>query len=363
MSVAPMQSTYPKQHCGCDFCCSRRSVNAKKLMASQMALHQSGVMQRNGCNCNCHKYGPAGVSSFDPDYPEPVNQTLLNASRGRNGVPGGNQYTIRNSSGLAAGPGASQNVDGNGSVKETAEQRQAREAAELDALERLLMLEYKARAQATMEADRLKRNASSATPRCPQPLPVGYMSSSMGDKTRYPDSGMESRCGASAGEGYFGPGACTIHDAYAIAHSCPAEPPVQCHASHRLQDTMDSVRKVTADPINNANRHALQRLLHENGMAAAPMGESGTANSKAVSGTEQNVFGSTLAEIRSNYAHPRGAGVVWVPKVQSSMKDSNVLRVEGGATAGAGNSKSLPTLSPGAAAAVATTENQVTYAV
>ncbi|CAJ1011161.1 hypothetical protein Q4I28_006474 [Leishmania naiffi] len=354
-----MHSTYPKQHCGCDFCCSRRSVNAKKLAASQAAFQHSSAMQRNGCNCDCHSKGLGGVSSFDPDYPVPVNQTALNASRGRNGVPGGNQYTIRNSSTRVAGTDASRRDGGNNSMKETAEEREAREAAELDALERLLMLEYKARTQATIEAERLKRNATSATARDPKPLPEGYSNSSTTDRMGHLESGME---------GSFSPGTCTIHEAYAMAHDCPAEPPVQCHASHRLQDTMDDVRKVTADPINTGNRRALQKILHQHGMAETPTIESGAVTSKAASGTEQNAFGSSLAQIRTSYAHPRGAGLVWVPTVQSasmsqsSMKDSNPPVVHSSIAAGGGSSKRPPVLSPGAAAAVAAEANRVSYA-
>ncbi|CAC9523087.1 protein of unknown function - conserved [Leishmania donovani] len=363
-----MQSNYPKQNCGCDFCCSRRSVNAKKLAASQAAFQRSGMMQRNGCNCCCHSSGPGGVSPFDPDYPVPVNQTALNASRGRNGVPEGNQYTIRNNSTRAAVPGASQTAGGNGSMKETAEQREAREAAELDALERLLMLEYKARTQATMEAERLKRNATSATTRGPKPVPEGYTSGSTADRMEYSASGAEGRGRTAAGEGSFAPDAFTIHEAYAMAHDCPAEPPAQCHASHRLQDTLDDVRKVTADPVHTGNRRALKQLLHRHGMAEAPTSDNGAATGKAASGTEPNAFGSSLAQIRTSYAHPRGAGLVWVPTApsaaasQSSMKDSDVVVVERSAAAGAGSAKRPAGLSPGAAAALAADEKQASCA-
>ncbi|CBZ29420.1 conserved hypothetical protein [Leishmania mexicana MHOM/GT/2001/U1103] len=363
-----MQSTYPKQNCGCDFCRSRRSVNAKKLAASQAAFQRSGTMQRNGCNCCCHSSGPGGVSSFDPEYPVPVNQTALNASRGRNGVPEGNLYTIRNNSTRAAGPGASQTAGGNGLMKETAAQQQAREAAELDALERLLMLEYKARTQATMEAERLKRNATSATIRGPKPVPEGYTSGSIADRMGYSASGAEGHGRTAVGEGTFVPGACTIHEAYAMAHDCPAEPPAQCHASHRLQDTLDDVRKVTADPVHTGNRRALQQLLHQHGMAEAPMSENGATTGKAASRIEPNAFGSSLAQIRTSYAHPRGAGLVWVPTAsmaaasQSSMKDSDALVVERSAAAGADSSKRPSGLSPGAAAALAADEKKANYA-
>lgn len=347
-----MQSTYPTHNCGCDFCTSRRSVNAKKLAVSQAAFQHSGVMQRNGCDCACHTAGQAGATTFDPAYPEPVNQTALNASRGRNGVPGGNQYTIRNGTTRA---GASQNNGNAASAPETAEERQAREVAELDALERLLMLEYKARTKAAMEAERLKGNATGGTARRPQPLPEGYMSSSMADKA---DSGTWGRSGPGVGAGSYGPGVATIHEAYVAAQDCLAEPPAQCHASHLLQDTMDDVRKVTFDPVNAGNRRALQQLLHQHGMAETPTGEAGAGTGKAASGTEHNAFGSSLAQIRTSYAHPRGAGVVWVPKAQSSSKqvtpnDTNVLSTQGKAPAA---------LSPGAAAAIAAQEKHVTYA-
>ncbi|KAK7199639.1 hypothetical protein NESM_000009000 [Novymonas esmeraldas] len=359
-----MQSTYPGQNCGCDFCGTRRSVNAKKSAVSKAAAQRSTVKQRSGCECDCHDDGQTGGSSFDPGYPEPVNQTALNAARGRNGVPGGNQYTIRNGTTRATGRTASHSGAGDhsGSAGETAEQRQAREMAELDALERLLMLEYKARTKAAMEAERLKGNATSATGRRPQPLPEGYTSNSAADMSGYPEAGTWGRSGDGAGAVTD---ARTIHEAYAMAHGCPAEPPTQCHASHRLQDTLDDVRKVTADPVNTVNRRALQQLLHQHGMAETPKSDyDATATAgNAVSGAGQSAFGSTLAQIRTSYAHPRGAGVVWAPRTQSPAKSQTYLAESSAPAAdGTAASKRPPVLSPGAAAAVAAQEKHVTYA-
>ncbi|KPA84527.1 putative mitochondrial hypothetical protein [Leptomonas pyrrhocoris] len=364
MSAAVMQSTYPTQHCGCDFCNSRRSVNAKKLAVSQKA-----AQQRADCTCECHTKGRQqnGGTGFDPEYPAPVNQTALNASRGRNGVPGGNQYTIKNQS-TRAGESGLQGSGNDASAKETAEQRQARETAELDGLERLLIAEYKARTQATLEAERLKASSTNASARRPQPLPEGYASGGVQDNDNAGYNGEPGTWGRSGpvGSGSYGQDASTIHEAYAMAQDCPATPPAQCHASHRLQDTMDDVRKVTGDPVNTNNRRALQRLLNKNGLGGGEDGGSGTSSTRGDStgnkGARENAFGSSLAQLRTSTTHPRGAGVVWVPTVplKSSVKDTDVLVIENAAgevdPAASGSAT-------GVAAQQSSKERHVTYAV
>lgn len=364
-----MQRTYPTQHCGCDFCSSRRSVNAKKLAVSQRA-----AQQRSGCNCQCHsKDGQRGAheSTFDPEYPEPVNQTALNASRGRNGVSGGNQYTIQNRSTRLGGNGTQGSAKG-ASDTETAEQRHARETAELDALERLLIYEYKARTRATLETERLKAASANATARRPQPFPEGYAIGSRGGDGTADFDDADATWGRSQSAGSMR-NAATIHEAYAQAQACPVTPPAQCHASHRLQDTMDDVQRITRDPVNPDNRRSLQRLLQGNG-AGGGSGEATPArgNSAGSNSAAANTFGSSLAQIRTSNAHPHGAGVVWVsPSAAGASKsaagDTNVLVVDG--SAAAGSAKRPPPLSPGAAAAVGAAaqqpaaERHVSYAV
>ncbi|KPI89597.1 hypothetical protein ABL78_1262 [Leptomonas seymouri] len=373
MSATAMQSTYPRHHCGCDFCSSRRSVNAKKLAVSQIAAQQCGE-----CTCQCHKKDRQqnGASGFNPDFPEPVNQTALNASRGRNGIPGGNQYTIKNRS-TRAGESGLQGSGNNASGKETAEQRQAREKAELDALERLLIAEYKARTQATMEAERLKAASTNSAAHRPQPLPEGY---TIGDGQANDNAGYDGDSRPWGGSGSYGQNASTIHEAYAMAQECPVTPPAHCHASHRLQDTMEDVRKVTSDPINPSNRRALQRLLNKNGLGngedygSESSPTRGDATGKTgINGATENAFGSSLAQIRTSNLHPRGAGVVWVSAspLQSSVKDTDVL-VVGNATdvdaAASGSAKQPSSLlasamATGAAAQQTPKERHVTYAV
>lgn len=363
-----MQSTYPTQHCGCDFCSSRRSVNAKKL-----AVSQAIAQKRGGCSCECHSRGGSqgGERGFDPDYPAPVNQTALNASRGRNGVSGGNQYTIQNTSTRAGGSGAQ--VDSSAYPKETAEQRQVREMAELNALERLLIAEYKARTRATMEADRLLATAA----RRPQPLPEGYTEGSQGNNGNSGGFGEPGTWGRSRGS--VGQNVSTIHEAYAMAQECPVTPPAQCHASHRLQDTMDDVRKVTGDPINSGNRRALQRLLNKNGVGSG--GENGGSETSSMRGdatnknnngsgskADKSAFGSSLAQIRTNNMHPRGAGVVWVAAApaQSSSKDTSVLMVDNAASSSAKRPSPLSpneaTANAAAALPQSASEHHVSYA-
>jgi hypothetical protein len=380
-----MQSTYPTQHCGCDFCSSRRAVNAKKLSVSQMA-----AQKRGDCTCQCHskdkqriRYGAS--AGFDPDYPEPVNQTALNASRSRNGVPGGNQYTIKNRStraGELSGSQAFGNGNGSGNEgEETAEQRQARETAELDALERLLIAEHRARVRATMERERLKSASTNAATRRPQPLPEGYAADGTHGSNDNGGSGASGSWGNGGLADSYGQNARTIHEAYAMAQECPITPPAQCHASHRLQDTMNDVRKVTGDPVNPSNRRSLQRLLNKNGMGSGEDGDSemssvrgDAASAAGVSCGTVNAFGSSLAQIRTSNSHPRGAGVVWMSAApqQSSTKNTHVLMVEsgvGGPAAASGSAKYSPPppLSPGAtatgaAAQQSSNERHVTYA-
>lgn len=317
-------------HCQCDFCSSRRSVNAKKLSVSQRAAQLQHAASQNGCCCRCHDAVNAstfaasrnGNTTFDPEHPAPVNQTALNASRGRTGAPNGKTGST----------GAAQGNSAAGKSKEE-EEKDAME--ELDRLERLLILEHKARINATLEADRVAtlRDGKAATTglRGPQPLPAGY-STNGNQQPPFNGSGSNYRGGDSLLDGA---NAETIREAYELAHQCPVTPPVQCRSSHRLQDTMNDVRAVTMDPINPAGRVALQQVLYDNGMSATPPA-SASANKQQLYGSGkgdgtmmEKEFGSSLAKNRTSHAHPQGAGVVWVNSQKQSGLDATTNKADG----------------------------------
>lgn len=313
-------------HCECDFCQSRRNVNAKKLSVSQRALMVQHAQHRNGCCCSCHDAINACTfakgrhpTTFDPSYPVPVNQTALNAARGRNGVPGGNQYTIADSRGPRGAPNfnpiKTKDEEGQDSMKE------------LDRLERLLILEHKARVAASLEADKLGSLRMKEEDR-PQPLPAGY-TSPFGSNGEMPHAngstlGRSNYKGDSAYPGALGDGADlpTVREAFVLAHECPVTPPPQCRASHRLQDTMNDVRFVTMDPINTDNRDTLQRLVYSDGVASTldhlPAASHGNGKEKTSTDGEKYEFGNTLAQNRTSLRHPVGTGVVWTPLVDKS---------------------------------------------
>lgn len=343
-------------HCQCDFCNSRRNVNAKKWTVGRRCQMLQHAQLRNGCCCKCHDdltqcHFAKGnnPTDFDPNYPVPVNQTALNAARGRNGLA----------------------VNGNGDKFGKTKDEEAQDALnDLDRLERLLILEHKARVKDSLEADRLGMLRRTGKDLRPEPLPPGYQA---GNGAGCYGGNMDGGYGGPEnggvngsqryGSNYVGdsqyPGALgdgvdpeTIREAYVLAHRCPVTPPPQCRASHRLQDTLDDVRLVTMDPINPANRRSLRRLLHSNGIG------SGDGFSDEDSQTQLSTGGAaaggragqgkpvknTLAGLRTTTDHPQGTGVVWY----KGLKFGDV--VAPGQTNGCccGN----PDLTPGAAAAV-----------
>lgn len=91
MSVKIPEPTIEYQslnHCQCDFCNTRRAVNEKKWQVSQRALQLQHAKLRNGYGCTAasskdvaHYTREHNPTCFDPNYPEPVNQTALNANR------------------------------------------------------------------------------------------------------------------------------------------------------------------------------------------------------------------------------------------------------------------------------------------
>lgn len=315
MSVKVPKETVEYQthnHCQCDFCSSRRSVNAKKYSVSERAAQLQHAKQRNGCCCACHDAVNAttfaasrgGNTAFDPEYPAPVNQTALNASNGRTGAPNGQSTT------------SSAQQNGDGKTKKTKEEEEKDAMDELDRLERLLILEHKARVNATLEADRLGTlrdgNAASSTRGGPLPLPPGYTpngQTSFGQQPPFSGSGSNYRSGDTM---FVGADPETVREAYELAHQCPVTPPPQCRSSHRLQDTLNGVRAVTMDPINPAGRDAIQDVLYTNGMVSTP-GASASANQQQLYNADnERELGTSLAKNRTSHSHPQGAGVVWV---------------------------------------------------
>ncbi|CAD2216414.1 hypothetical protein AGDE_08765 [Angomonas deanei] len=90
------------------------------------------------------------------------------------------------------------------------------------------------------------------------------------------------------------------------AYPCPATPPVQCNASHQLQDTLDLIREVTRDPANPESYEMLKRLAN-----GEPVQRSAPADKNASSKKKENEFGDSLAKnVRSGY-RPVGSGLVW----------------------------------------------------
>lgn len=294
-------------HCQCDFCNSRRNVNAKKWTVGRRAQMMHHAQLRNNCCCKCHDDMTActfakgnNPTDFDPNYPVPVNQTALNAARGRNGLPAN------------AGQAVPKSKD-----------EEAQDALnDLDRLERLLILEHKARVKESLDADRLGMLRRTGKELRPEPLPPGYHPGSdnlygVNAGADYSGAGVD---GARNGSNYIGdsqyPGALTdgvdpetVREAYILAHRCPVTPPPQCRASHRLQDTLEDVRFVTMDPINPSNRRTLRRMLG----ATEPDASAGEEDYQAqLSG---GVIGGpqkeTLASLRATTDHPQGTGVVW----------------------------------------------------
>lgn len=301
-------------HCQCDFCNSRRNVNAKKWTVGRRAQMLQHAQLRNNCCCKCHDELTACTfakgrhpTDFDPNSPVPVNQTALNAARGRNGLPP-----------LGNGEGAPKTKD-----------EEAQDALnDLDRLERLLILEHKARVKDSLDADRLGMLRQTGKELRPEPLPPGYTPGAnnnygSGPQEGYPCGDGTGRVGTNyVGDSDYPNGLCdgadpeTIREAYILAHRCPVTPPPQCRASHRLQDTLDDVRFVAMDPINPQNRRSLRRILNgqkgsecncfdEDGQIQLSSGAAGGAGG-AGSGEKE-----TLASLRSKTDHPQGTGVVW----------------------------------------------------
>lgn len=303
-------------HCQCEFCISRRNVNAKKWTASRRANILHHAMFRNGCGCKCHDDlakcnfdKENNPTDFDPNSPVPVNQTVLNALRMRGCT------------------GVKSRQKSNDAVEDDA-------LRDLDRLERLLILEHKTRVSDALQSDQfafLRRNGKE---RRPEPLPSGvYSSAARGQHHPTAQDGSGFPGGAAIDTNYLGdstrPGALgsrvgpeTIREAYLLAHRCPVTPPPQCRASHQLQDALEDVRMVAMDPINPSNRLQLCRLLHKHGKGEAPNeAELQRLLSKNSDKAGQGLAKHTLASLRTSAEHPQGTGVVWY----TGLKHGDVL--------------------------------------
>lgn len=351
INVPPETTQYQShQRCKCDFCDSRRGVDAKKFTVR---------------NIIGHTHGARAAPSFELDDPEHhVHQTDLNARTGRAGLPNGDKYTIApDRAHRARGVHIDQTL--NGKSKEQEEQ----EAMEdLDRLERLLILEHKARMKTAADAEKLEQLQSTGKGPRPQPFDAASATVEAHDGLPPREEGTEGGVTRRV----------VTHEAYE-REGRAVTPPPHCDASHILQHTMDTVRDVTRDPVNRENAVVLQRLLHSQGVPGVTMP---SATPQPTDGADASRLGKLW-----NYFGPRpeGAGVVW-RKVQPSMPD-DIMTGSGGlgnvdnrdlwkrtllkGTASrppsvkpegkdvAGVSSSSEALSPGASAALSVKQQQV----
>ncbi|ESL08460.1 hypothetical protein TRSC58_03837 [Trypanosoma rangeli SC58] len=304
-------------HCQCDFCNNRRAVDAKKRgVSTAVAQLHASQQQKNTHSSHAEASGKLGARngtpSFELDDPEHhVNQTELNAKMGRTGLPEGNKYTIATGGTRGAG-----GAGGGVSVKPKTREEQETEAMEdLDRLERLLILEHKARVKATADAERLALLKS--TGKGPRPQPFEAPSSSLTEEEE------QERLRAKGVHAYQ-PG--TIREAYENARRCSVTPPPHCEASHMLQHTMDDLRDVTRDPINKKNPEKLQNILQLRGaQGTTPKSVSpGQANADA-----NGVGDSTVKKWRDYFGpRPEGAGVVW-RKIKPSIPEDTTTACGG----------------------------------
>ncbi|ORC92548.1 uncharacterized protein TM35_000033010 [Trypanosoma theileri] len=318
-------------HCKCDFCNSRRTVNEKKLGVSSRVADLQALQRQNNCCCSCHEV-LAGRSlkgktapNFELDHPEHhVNQTELNARMGRTGLPTGDKYTIS----------AGHTVRGKGDTSPgvgmmTREEREKAAMEDLDRLERLLILEHKSRVKAAADAHNLEMRQSTGKGLRPQPFDVtgegvgatvgGLQSTGM--TTR--DAGMHGT--PVQGTVVVQPG--TIREAYDLAQRCSVTPPPHCEVSHRLQHTINDVRAVARDPVNRKNTGKLRHVLQREGVS----GVTPTVSDKS---DEQNGAAAamgTTTERPANYFGPRpeGAGVVW-RKIHPTLQGGAAATATGG---------------------------------
>ncbi|RNF19355.1 uncharacterized protein Tco025E_04166 [Trypanosoma conorhini] len=303
-------------HCQCDFCDSRRSVDAKKRgVGAALEQFHASQQKSNSHPLNAAAPGKAGAGkgapSFELDDPEHhVNQTELNAKMGRTGLPEGDKYTIATGGTRGAcGSGAGVAVK-----PKTKEEQEAEAMEDLDRLERLLILEHKARVKATADAER--HALLESTGKGPRPQPFEALPP--------PPAEAEAKDATKMGSGVYQAG--TIREAYENAHRCSVTPPPHCEASHLLQHTMDDVREVARDPVNKRNPVKLQNILQLQGaQGATPKSLSPGQADAAGSGV-----GDSTAKRGWGYFGPRpeGAGVVW-RKIQPSIPEDTTTACGG----------------------------------
>nr|CCC94458.1 unnamed protein product [Trypanosoma congolense IL3000] len=289
-------------HCQCDFCNSRRNLNSKKNALSSTVAHLKEQQALNNCCCSCHdalsrrNYDRKPKNpSFELDNPEHhVNQTALNACKGRTGLQNGDKYTT------ALGPQTTyQNTgaDANCSAKSIAEQE--KEAMEdLDRLERLLVLEHKARVKAAADAENFELLRK--TGKGPRPVPF--------EATEVPVSKPVTPQGT-----VIQPG--NVREAYDAAHRCSVTPPPHCEDSHRLQHIMENVRSVTRDPANKDNAAVLNAVLKRGDGESSLSSKRGSTGAPSDAGSGSRFQGNFIG------IRPEGAGVVWRQKTAGGEGD------------------------------------------
>ncbi|KAH9589121.1 hypothetical protein LSM04_002514 [Trypanosoma melophagium] len=315
-------------HCQCDFCNSRRTVNAKKFGVSSRVANLQALQRQNNCCCSCHEVLAGGslkgktTPSFELDHPEHhVNQTALNAKMGRTGLPGGDKYTI--STGHTVG-GKGYSFGGTGTM--TREEREKAAMEDLDRLERLLILEHKSRVKAAADAGNLEMRQSTGKGMRPVPFDAkDNAAEATAGGANVPE--MSTRDAGLNGTPVQGtvvvqPG--TIREAYDLAERCSVTPPPQCEVSHRLQHTIDDVRAVASDPINRKNPTTLRRVLQREGVA----GVTPTSSDKSEGQNVVDNGDAAAARPAINFGpRPEGAGVVW-RKIGPSMQEDVAAAAE-----------------------------------
>ncbi|EAN78818.1 uncharacterized protein TEOVI_000826300 [Trypanosoma equiperdum] len=292
------------QHCQCDFCNSRRNLNAKKSALMTTVSHLREQQALHNCCCQCHdslsqrNYDRKPQEpSFELDDPEHhPNQTELNAKMGRNGLQHGGEYTI------PPGVRAAQQclLNGSNGMAKTREEQEKDAMDDLDRLERLLVLEHKSRVKAAADAENfetLKR-----TGKGPRPIPFDAPEEQVRVKSATPPQGT-----------IVMPG--TVREAYDAAHRCSVTPPPHCEDSHRLQHVIEKVRTVARDPANRDNAAALGAVLHRQcGAGTPPVSREGVAT-PPIEGMK------TIGTLNTYGPRPEGAGVVWCRGLNAVVDD------------------------------------------
>lgn len=267
---------HQKHHnCQCHFCLTHREADAKDWEKSHRMRMSHHAKHRQGMACDivspedAASYGKqyGHCTSFNPDYPEAVNQTERNAHR--------LQRQQQKPQCCAA---AQRDTPARGGGESVTNYQQAYE--DLDELEKLLIAEHKARVEAACEADRLtllRSKGSAVGEQYDNDAHARHCHLSTQTR-RYPHScttpescaaapteAATTCCGNHCEENGPSQLSCvsrqTIHDAFERAHRCPVTALPQCQASRELQDTLNDLRMIVMDPLNKSNGEALRQVI------------------------------------------------------------------------------------------------------